>query len=201
MTGLVGHPGLRRAYATLCDGAEFVMAYALDECDDGGPPSFYRTRLHGNQLRELDRFLSILTEEIALFLGDPGHDGAAFARQHNTANKLSRVRAMMALGSVDHERLSAIGRIRACLHHCAGQIHEPGLFRDLLIAHGKGSDIAPFAPGERLRLAPITRVRIGRFYGDIGRMLVDEAFAHRPDVDFSASCGHIVGANVACDGI
>ncbi|WP_157215867.1 hypothetical protein [Flavisphingomonas formosensis] len=198
---LGAHPALQRAYVTLRSGAEFVMAYALGDVGDDGLPSFYRTRMLGNQLRELDRFLSVLTEETALFLGDPGHDGAAFARLRNTANKLRQVRAMMALASGDDERLRAIGRISACLHHCAGRIHAAALRRDVMIAHGDDGRIARFDPASPLRLASLTRIRIGQFYRGIGDMLVSQALVHRQDVDFPALRPYLGGANVACDGI
>ena len=73
----------------------------------------------GNGLRELDRFLSLLIDEVAAAVAPAGLDQARFAGLRNTPNKLRTIRAAMALPSPDHERLSAIGRARECLFHCA----------------------------------------------------------------------------------
>jgi hypothetical protein len=73
----------------------------------------------GNSLRELDRFLSVLIDEVAAAIEPTGLDRAAFSQQRNTANKLRTIRTAMALPSPDDQRLRAIGRDRDCLFHCA----------------------------------------------------------------------------------
>ena len=73
----------------------------------------------GNSLRELDRFLNVLIDEVAAAIEPSGLDRVAFAQQRNTANKLRTIRTVMALPSPDDRRLRAIGRDRDCLFHCA----------------------------------------------------------------------------------
>ena len=96
----------------------------------------------GNGLRELDRFLSLLIDEVAAVIAPTGLDRAKFARQHNTANKLRTVRAAMALPSPDHQALLAIGRRRDGLFYCAEIVRrgdkppvDPGSRQSRRIAH------------------------------------------------------------------
>lgn len=84
----------------------------------------HRAKVIGNGLRELDRFLNLLIDEVAALIMPPGIDHARFARQRNSANKLRGVRAAMALPSPDHEPLRAVGRSRDCLFHCAGKVRR-----------------------------------------------------------------------------
>jgi len=164
------------------------------------------SRLTGNRLRELDRFLSVLLDEVARAWGGEGHDGRAFARWRNTPRKLGHVHALtgtgIEAGARAVARLRAIGRLSACLHHCAGTIHIPGLHRDLLLAEGWAAD-AP-APAIRspdvLRLSPQAIGAIGAFYRALGDGLV-ESLPRRADIDFRGESVHMGRANVACDGI
>lgn len=163
------------------------------------------SRLTGNRLRELDRFLSVLLDEVAGSWGAAGHDGRSFARWRNTPRKLGHVHAMMGMDRAgvtrDEARLRAIGRISACLHHCAGTIHAPGLHRDLLLAQGREA-AAAFAspPPGLLRLSPDAIGAIGRFYRALGDALV-AGLPQRADIDFQSESAHMGTANVACDGI
>lgn len=164
-------------------------------------PTLTHIRTAGNRLRELDRFLSILIDEAALFLGGPDHDGPSFARLRNTPNKLRLLEAMMGLASEEHGRLRAIGRIGACLHHCSGRIHRRSLHQDILLAQGE-TDISflPTGRDEALRLAPQTLISICAFYGMIGDRLSAEVLRRTSDLDFRELRVHLARANVACDG-
>jgi hypothetical protein len=165
---------LTHAHVTLLSGCAFWERQA----SSGGSPIGEReglpfTRLSGNRLRELDRFLSILLDEIALRHGGPDHDGSAFARQRNTSRKLYAVERMIGVTCLSDLRLRAIGRVSACLHHCSGAIHSSGLRNDLHLA--AGSDPASGDIGhaeERLLLSPDSIIAICRFYRDLGDRLM-----------------------------
>ena len=83
-----------------------------------------------NSLRELDRFLSLLLDDVAASALPAGYDRAAFARQSNTPNKLARVHDALGVASPDQARLRAIGRSRERLFHAAraarAATHLPG---------------------------------------------------------------------------
>jgi len=183
-------------------GSAFLVGHCGDQAQKRGPAaSFAFNRLLGNRLRELDRFLSILLDEIALWLDRPGHDPRAFARWHNVPRKLRHVAAMLGEVSADEARLGAIGRARACLHHCGGKIHDARLSGDLLLAQGTAINTAvPPASPDMLRLSPEALRAIAEFYRTLGDKMVAQALG-RSTLDFSASFPHMEGANVACDGI
>lgn len=110
---------LVRAHATLRRGAVFFAASLRPWNPPAGPIQSITHRLRskviGNGLRELDRFLSILIDEAAR----RQHLPTAPSRR-NTANKLREFRQAMALPSDDRGRLLALGRSRDCLFHCDG---------------------------------------------------------------------------------
>jgi len=118
----------------------------------------HRARLLGNQLRELDRFLNILIDEVARSRGV-----AIRAGEWNTANKLARLRRVAVPDDPDHGRLTALGRARECLFHCRGRV-------------GGGAGLtagwpreAPrrFAPGEEIAMSARDLAGVGAFYLDI----------------------------------
>jgi hypothetical protein len=165
---------LARAHATLRAGCAFLARHGEDGPQDATTlAQRAHSRMTGNRLRELDRFLSVLLDETALSLGRSGHDGKRFARLRNTPGKLRRVEAMMASATQDHMRLRAIGRLSACLHHCAGVIHAESLHDDVLLAQG-GRDAGaalPHAP-KNLRLSARTILEICAFYRAVGDRLL-----------------------------
>ncbi len=171
---------------------------------EAGWAQIAHTRMIGNRLRELDRFLSVLIEDVAAGSAPPEHDRKGFARLRNTPMKLRVVEDMFATGADDDARLRAIGRIAACLHHCKGQIHTASIHDDVLIA--RGSEKGPATPQKsRLLVDPQTLLAICSFYRGIGDRLL--TLAHKPDrhggldLDFPGQSVHIPQANVACDGI
>ncbi|WCT72796.1 hypothetical protein PQ455_14290 [Sphingomonas naphthae] len=125
---------LHRAHATLARGTAFFAA--RDWASDGT-----HARVIGNGLRELDRFLNLLLDEVAALAGAV-EDRAGFVRQTNAANKLA---TLLGPASLHGDRLRAIGRVRAALFHCGGRAHRPGLVADFALALGRAGDGAPFA--------------------------------------------------------
>ena len=112
---------LARACAALCRGSNFFAAWLWSSDTDAvRAPSLtseHRSKVIANGLRELDRFLNILIDEVSL-----GHSLPARPGQRNTANKLRNLRDALGLPHEDHERLLALGRSRECLFHCGGRV-------------------------------------------------------------------------------
>lgn len=111
--------------ATLTRASAFLSAGLRAPRAGCGPLSIegpMRVKVLANSLRELDRLLSLLIDEAALFVAPEGFDHAAFARLRNTPNKLSRLHVALALPPSRHERLRAVGRSRNCLFHCGGVV-------------------------------------------------------------------------------
>jgi|GEM_PF-909619 len=180
---------LARAHATLAVGCAFIVRHAQHRAQPGkGLPGSSHSRMVGNRLRELDRFLSVLIDETALCLGSLSHEPRSFARLRNTPNKLRLIEAMIGVEGEDDVRLRAIGRIGACLLHCSGSIHaEPSLRRDILLADGDTAGLSFLTDAAcRLRLAPRTLVSICQFYGSIGNRLLAEALRRLSDIDSQA---------------
>lgn len=169
---------LLRAHATLNRGAAHVTLWAQsDTAGEVSTGTRVRTRMVGNCLRELDRFLSVCMDETALHLDAPGQWDPAFTRLHNTPNKLCLVEARIGAMTSRHVRLRAIGRISACLHHCSGRIHDARIYGDVALAHGADWEAIPStgplpADLERLKLTGLTIVRIGAFYREIAEDLL-----------------------------
>lgn len=107
--------GVARAYATLHRGADFFVAW-LQPADGRLPATHaHRSKVIANGLRELDRFLNLLLDEVSI-----RHGLVPARNQHNTANKLRDLCAALGVPNADDARLRALGRVRACLFHCAG---------------------------------------------------------------------------------
>jgi hypothetical protein len=108
-----------RAHLTLRRSADF-FSVSLARCS--APTSALqpishrlRSRVIGNGLRELDRFLNILIDEAACRRHLP-----IAPRQRNTANKLQEFWSKIGVPSDGLVRLRALGRSRDCLFHCDG---------------------------------------------------------------------------------
>jgi hypothetical protein len=157
------------AHATLRRGALFLCAGRPGDPVAGerlaGP---HRARLLGNQLRELDRFLNILIDEVASSRGIATRTG-----ERNTANKLARFKGALALDDADHARLSALGRMRECLFHCRGRV---GRGTAGLTTGWPGNAPRRFAPGQEITMSPQELAGIGGFYLDIADGLLAAAW-------------------------
>lgn len=170
--------GLTRAHATLTKASLFLggglHAVAPSPHAPASPPPIagpLRAKVIGNGLRELDRFLSVMIDEVARLIAPIAIDPARFADLRNTANKLRLIRALMGLPSPDHGRLRAIGRSRDCLFHCVGIVRRGDRRHDRRMTAGwppsDGSEHAPgliLAIGEPLIIVPVDLARICRFY-------------------------------------
>lgn len=163
------------AHRTLVRGSAF-LAHSLRAraCENGegggtiaGPGG---AKVVGNGLRELDRFLSLMIDEAACIVAPAGFDKAAFARRRNVADKIRRFHILAGIDPADDARLRAIGRVRDCLHHCRGIVHDAGLHDDLRIAGG-GVAERPTADA-RLAVSFDALSRICGFYAAAGAGLV-----------------------------
>lgn len=163
---------LLRAHATLSAGCAFLVTRA-GQVGSARRPHPAQTRMIGNSLHELDRFLSVLIDEAASLRSGPRRDARFFSRMRNTPEKLRRLGSVAALhGAVGH-RLGAIGRVCAYLRHCGDGVHRSGLARDILLAGGRtdgGPAIAEVPQG--LYLEPPTIVAIAGLYRFVGDALV-----------------------------
>jgi hypothetical protein len=133
----------------------------------------------GNGLRELDRLLALLLDQVSALIAPHGFDHAAFARRRNTPNKLGAVQAAMALPGRHHDRLRAIGRSRDCLFYCGGTVRRGDRRHDMRMtagwspgdAHGGGMPIG-IAIGEHLLITATDLAGVCRFYDDIAAELL-----------------------------
>lgn len=113
---------MAEAYATLSRGAAFLAGevgptfFSLAACVSSSPGERYRAKAIGNALRELDRFLNVLADEVSRVLSLPVSEG-----QQNTANKLRELDGLN-LSDGDRLRLRALGRSRECLFHLDGRV-------------------------------------------------------------------------------
>lgn len=133
----------------------------------------YRARVLGNGLRELDRFLNLLVDEVARELAPPGFDHPAFARRRNTARKLRLVLARMERPSPHEARLRAIGRSRDCLFHCGGIVRR-GREKSLAAAWPNAVPVA----GRALSVRPADLASVCRFYDVLAADLLAALAAH-----------------------
>lgn len=173
---------LERAHHTMVRGAVFLAGWADREAVEAWPDAA-RTRFIGNSLRELDRFLSILADEAAACLAPIGHDRPGFARLRNAPNKLRAVNAMMDLPCPAHEPLRAIGRLRACLHHCGGAVRAGGLgdgLSDAVAAAGAIGRISDLEGQPMLSVCTQHLANISIAYRAIADDLVRQVRARQP---------------------
>ncbi|MEN3748729.1 hypothetical protein TPR58_16255 [Sphingomonas sp. HF-S3] len=166
---------LHQAHETLSTGARFFATWlspSAASLTQEGVAHEYRSRAIGNGLRELDRFLNILLDEVAL------HHGVARAlRARGTARRLRGLRQLLGVADRDHDRLVALGRSRACLFHCSGTVRS-GDRRDLTtMTLGWPDGVAGMPPrrvplGVRVSLGRGDIESIAKFYSGIGDELM-----------------------------
>lgn len=134
----------------------------------------------GNGLRELDRFLSILLDEIAAEAGWSAEDLVPLARIRNTPNKLEAVCLRMNIDIGQDVRLRALGRCRDALFHCGGLVRRGDHRHAETLTLGWPRDSLQAAPrvlrmGERLSVSPADLAWICAFYVSIGDNLLRSA--------------------------
>lgn len=152
----------------------------------------------GNGLRELDRFLSVLIDEVAGALPPRHVDTGSLARQRNTPNKLRALHTAMGRPSPDHDRLRAIGRSRDCLFYCDGIVtrsdsrHGGTMTVGWPCGEHAGGLGRSIAIGERLVVTPANLVWISAFYDRLAMDLV-AASSGRPGalVDMDADLAYM----------
>jgi hypothetical protein len=153
---------LARADATLRSGARFLAAAAIT--------GRYRAKVIGNGLRELDRFLNVLADEVAVA------DGRRLApTNRNTANKLRTLLPFQPEG--EHDRLVALGRARACLFYCGGIVTRGDARGSQWLTAGwtdprdRSGPLIRFAVGAELAITSDDVADICGFYVDIATRL------------------------------
>src|SRR5690606_2648096 len=119
-------------------------------------------RVIANRLRELDRFLSVLLDEIAVRLEGPAHDGERFARTSNTSKKLQIVESMTGAPSGDDVRLRVFGGIVASMRRG----------RDMSAARRSGDPLAVTGDVDLDQVLALGW--ISEFYRNLGDRLMKE---------------------------
>ncbi|GAA0657386.1 hypothetical protein FHT00_002283 [Sphingomonas insulae] len=175
--------GAAAAHETLTRGATFLAALAeRPVITDGWPEgrqARVRARFLANCLRELDRFLHGLLDELGASAGHVVRED-----QRNTANKL-RAYGVPAAGvfatggalvSADEARLRALGRSSACLIHCNGWVRRPDVAGGDTMTVGwretSGPALARYALGTRLAPGAAEIIDVCGFYDRLGDRLL-----------------------------
>jgi hypothetical protein len=165
------------AYGTLERGSAF-LARSLQARARAGQAAMSGAggaKVVGNGLRELDRFLGLLLDAAADAVSNPEFDRQGFSRLSNVANKLDafyRLAGLTGMAARDAERLRAIGRVRSCLHHCRGVVHDPSVWDDLRVATDIRSCAEYSKTPDRLTVSFAELAQICRFYAQVGSGLV-----------------------------
>jgi hypothetical protein len=166
---------LATAHRTLIRGgaflAESLQARAVGGRSGGdalsGPGG---AKIVGNGLREMDRFLCLLLDEAARQVAPPDFDHADYSRRNNAAAKLRVFYALSGHTASGEDQLRAIGRVRACLHHCRGIVHDPAVHADLAAA---SSSVRPRnIEGSRLVISFDDLAAICNFYIECAAVLM-----------------------------
>jgi hypothetical protein len=167
--------GAAAAHDTLIRGATFLAALAeRPVIADGwpqGPHARTRARFLANCLRELDRFLHGLLDELG---ASAGH--VVRKDQRNTANKLRDYGVHPLAARDDQARLRALGRSSACLIHCNGWVRRPDVTGGAVMTAGwsatESPDLAQYPLGARLTPGAAEIIDICRFYDGLGDRLI-----------------------------
>lgn len=108
-------PALTAAVDTMMRGAAFLRDRAATLEREGVSSPAHRAAVLANSLRELDRFLNILLDELAAGSGMSGQALRGFRRRRSAAAKLSAHPALFGHRSDDRTRLLALAGQRAML--------------------------------------------------------------------------------------
>lgn len=163
------------AYDTMRRGTRFLADMAAGAAFTTPWPAGQGGRIRalylGNCLRELDRFLHVLMDEIA---GEG--PGRPLSLRHTTANKLgghAHARWDMA---ADQTRLNALCRSRTCLFHDDGQVRRPDRPRGRWMTAGwpapASTTLRRYAVGEPLHLSGADLADTCAFYQRLADRLV-----------------------------
>ena len=195
----IPHPrsiGIEQAHRTLRNGTRFLGS-GLSHAGPAPIGGRHRAKVIGNGLRELDRFLSVLLDEVALAVGWERADLQRLANVRNTANKLGAIHGWLGRPSDDLARLRALGRCRDCLFHCNGVVRRgderraPGMTVGWPAdANGDGAG-ARLALGERLAVSAADLAWVCAFYERIAGDLLEDVRDVRSD--FAAAGNQLFG--------
>jgi hypothetical protein len=167
--------GAAAAHDTLTRGATFLAALAeRPVITDGWPQGAHartRARFVANCLRELDRFLHGLLDELGASAGHVVRE-----EQRNTANKLRDYGVHPLTLGADRARLLALGRSSACLIHCNGVVRRPDVAGGSVMTAGwratAGDELRRYALGTRLAPGRAEIIDVCRFYDRLGHRLM-----------------------------
>lgn len=167
---------LDRARETLCRGAVVFAKWRDTRGRQSTEAHILRSKVTGNGLRELDRFLNLLIDETARI-----HDIPALPDQRNTAVRLRQLRAVSTVVQDDHDRLIALGRSRYCLFHCNGIARHGDAYDPATMLLGwpdrPGADqpLRRVPLGHRFALGPDNLESVGLFYMRLARTIAVKA--------------------------
>jgi hypothetical protein len=167
--------GAAAAHETLARGASFLAALAdrpvIAETWPEGRMARTRARFIANCLRELDRFLHGLLDELGASTGQIVRED-----QRNTANKLRDFGVHPLAARDDQHRLRALGRSSACLIHCDGWVRRPDVAGGDTMTAGwsepVGAALRRYPLGARLAPGRDELIDICGFYDALGDRLL-----------------------------
>lgn len=132
-----------------------------------------RSKVIGNGLRELDRFLNLLVDAAVRERSE-----WVTPKQWNTANKLRGFRQESADTRDEYRRVVALGRSRNSLFHCSGiarhHDRDDPLLMTLGWTGGPGSPLTRVSLGVPIVLSASDFECIGQFYGALAQSVVSE---------------------------
>jgi hypothetical protein len=164
-------PASRRA--DIADAAETLRrATAFLGSGPGIAAGEHARRVTGNGLREIDRFFCLLLDAIG---------GEGLAGQHNCANKVGHVLALLGAQADYARHLRSVGRVRDCLAYTDGTVRRgDDRFATLLTMSwpDSGTRICEreVRIGDALGLTARELSEICRFYDNIANDLVLRAY-------------------------
>ena len=153
---------LARAHAALVAGCDFMVRHRAAVRPPTELAALASRRTTANRLRELDRFLSLLMDEIARSPRACGPAGRSVLLPGTMPGKLRRIEALIGVPSRDASRLRSIGRVQVRLRQDPGWRGRYGR-RPALIAADATRDGGP---------SPAALRSIGRFYRAVGDRLL-----------------------------
>lgn len=171
--------GVEQAHRTLLNAARFLGS-SLGRPGCAPVEGRHQAKVIGNGLRELDRFLSVLLDELGIAAGWAMADIGSLARIRNTPNKLETICLRMNIEGQHDVRLRALGRCRDALFHCDGVVRRGDCRHTQTLTRGWPSEtlggVSPMLRiGERLVVSPADLAWICAFYVRIGDSLLRTA--------------------------
>lgn len=152
-------PALAAAIETMMRGAAFLYGRSAALDADGVSSDRHRATVLGNSLRELDRFLDILLDELAAASGMSGQALRVFHRRRSVTAKLAARPGLFGHRIDDRIRLRALAAQQAILLNAA---IKSGPRRNAMLIAG------PVAP----ILAPVDLREVSAFYSRLAARLI-----------------------------